>query len=271
MNLQQASRCLFARSVKNLRNGLILSGALLLLTIVTLTQHGPIADTALVLTIATIQLCQMWMKYRALYWFALADEPRRMAQFEYGLGHPPSALRCAAIEKTAGVCDAPTDTKYWLSQKPVGPTRMAEMVLESSFYTNYLADKCKGIFWWIGITGTVIALIVIVAAYELRDTTRTSDLTAHIIVLVFVFFLTGDFWSFYLQYRDLADAAQRSHEQAFELLRRGIITENDALELAMTYNTAVAQSPPVFSFLHKRYKDQIEVLFKRNFGTLMGL
>jgi hypothetical protein len=271
MNLQQASRCLFARSERNLRYGLILSGLLLVLTIVTLTQHGPITDTALVLTIAITQLGQMWMKYRALYWFALADEPRRMAQFEYGLGHPPSALRCAAIEREAGLCDTPTDPAYWLSQKPVGPVRMVEMVLESSFYTNYLASKCQGIFRWIGITGTLVSTIVLVGAYELRDAKHTSDLVSHIIVLIFVFFLTGDFWSFYLQYRDLADASQRSHEQAFELLRRGVIGENDALELAMTYNTAVAQSPPVFTFLHKRYKDQIEVLFKRSFGSLIGL
>ena len=271
MNLQQASRCLFARSERNLRYGLLLSLLLLALTIVTLTQHGPIVDTVLVLSIATIQICQMWMNYRALYWFALADEPRRMDQFENGLGHPPSPIRCAQIERSAGICDAPCDPKYWLSQKPVGPRRMIEMVLESAFYTNYLASKCKEVFRWTGIIGLFCSSAAIVAAYELRHSANVSDLVSHILVLILVFFLSGDFWLLFLQYRDLAEAARMSHEQAYELARKEVVTENEAIELAMTYNTAVAQSPPVFSYLHKKYKDEIDILFKRNFSTLMGL
>src|SRR5438309_753374 len=102
MNLYQASRCYFEKSQRALIASLVLSGVLLLLSILALRPSGEVEDALLILAIAFTQLTQMWLKYRALYWADKADAPRRMDQLESGLGIEPSPYRCAMIEEEIG-------------------------------------------------------------------------------------------------------------------------------------------------------------------------
>jgi hypothetical protein len=272
MNLRQASGWFFKRSSRCLTVGLWLSVCLVGLTIAALRYHGALIDAALITVIATLQVIQMFLKYRSRYWFARGDEPRRMEQFRSGLGLPPSADRCAAIEQSTGPCNEPIRDDYWLSKKPAGNTRMVEMVLESSYSTRFYAQKCQNLFWLIGVGGFALSMIAIVVAYLLRNVTKTSDFISHVILAIFVFFLTGDFWIICAEYRDLMRAANDSHLQAFHLLEKtGNISEAEALETAMNYDTAVAQAPPLLSSLYHKHQPQVDEIFKRNFSMLLGI
>lgn len=272
MNLYQASRWFFSRSERCMKWSLYLGVLILGLTVVGLTGLSPVEDAFLILSVAMIQVSQMWMKYRSLYWFGKGDEPRRMEQFRSGLGLAPSRERCAAIELITGECNEPTKADYWLSRKPAGPLRMTEMILESSFSTKYYAQKCLVHFWTIGAIGLGVCVAAIVTAFELRKLDQTSDLTAHIIITIFIFFLTGDFWILGSQYKDLKVSANDSHLQAVSLLETGAqITEIRASELAMSYNTAVAQAPPLLSGFYKKRQPEVDAVFKRNYATLLGI
>jgi hypothetical protein len=272
MNLYQASRWFFKRSEKCMKLSLILSGLLLVLTVIGLTHLNQIWETILILGVAAIQVWQMWMKYRSLYWFGKGDEPRRMDQFRSGLGLEPSRERCAAIEIITGECNDPIRNDYWCSIKPAGPVRMTEMILESSFSTRYYARKCLVRFWAIGVIGLVLCIAAIVIAFQLREVEKTSDLTSHIIITIFIFFLTGDFWILGSQYKDLRSSANDSHLQASGLLEAGVqISETQALELAMSYNTAVAQAPPLLSGLYKKHQPEVDMIFKRHYADLLGV
>jgi hypothetical protein len=271
MNLYQASQWFFLKSQRCLKRSLWLGGSLLLLSLVALKPIEPITDTVLILSIAALGVWQMWTKYRALYWFARGDEPRRMDQFRVGLGLSPSEERCASIEQITGLCNEPINEYYWLSTKQPGPPRMVEMILESSFYTKYLATRCRNLLWSIGAVGLILCVVVIVAAYQLRDVRQTSELISHIILTVFIFFLTGDFWILGKQYEDLFEAADDSHRRAFELAKRGNASMPEALELAMSYNSSVAQSPPLFSGVHSKSSARQDELFRRHYGVLIGL
>jgi hypothetical protein len=271
VNLYQASNWFFTKSESSVKRSLWLSGILLLLALLALTPLSPVYDTVLVLVIVTFGVWQMWSKYHALYWFAKGDEPRRMEQFRAGLGHLPSVERCASIEQITGQCNLPINEHYWASNKPVGSERMVEMILESSFYTRALAAKCRDLLRTIGTTGLVACIAVIVAAYQLREVKRSSELISHIILTVFIFFLTGDFWILSYQYNDLFQSADDSHRQAVELAKGGNASSSDVLELAMSYNSAIAQSPPLFSGFHQKSQVKQNDLFKRHYGALLGL
>jgi hypothetical protein len=214
----------------------------------------------------------MWMKYRSLYWFGKGDEPRRMEQFRLGLGLAPSRERCAAIEIITGECKEPVKDNYWFSIKPAGSIRMTEMILESSFSTKYYARECSIYFWTIGVLGLVVCIAAIITAFQLRAVDQTSDLTSHIILTIFIFFLTGDFWILGFQYKDLKSSANDSHLQAVGLLESGVqITDAQSLELAMSYNIAVAQAPPLLSGFYKKRQPEVDAIFKRHYADLLGI
>jgi hypothetical protein len=272
MNLYQASQIFFSRSSTSLKRGLWLSAILMLLTAIALKRYSILADTCLITLIALLQVSQMWLKYRATYWYGRGDEPRRMEQFRSGLGLLPSAEKCAAIEQLIGPCTEPIKNDYWFSVKPPGAVRMVEMILESSFSTRFYAGKCRKLFWTIGGVGVVLCVVAIVIAYQLRDVAKPSNFAVQIVLTIFVFFLTGDFWILGAAYGDLTSAADEAHLRAFHLLERGGgISEAEALEAAMNYNTATAQSPPLLSGLYRKNQDQVDVLFKRHFGNLLNL
>jgi hypothetical protein len=271
MNLYQASCWYFDRSQTALKSGLVLSFVLLALTVVTFVPCSSIQDSILIVLIAITQVLQMWLKYRAFYWLGKADEPRRMFQLQSGLGVEPSAEKCLRIEEEVGKCDKPIDPNYWVSRKPQSPVRMVEMLLESSYYTRSLACKCRNLFYGIGAFGLMLSVIALVSAYRMSSAGKSTDLIAHIVITVFVFFLTGDFWIVGFLYDDLRTAADESHKYAFQLLQKREITPDEALEVVMDYNTAVVQAPPLLSSKHLKSKDDLDVLFRRSYGKLLGV
>ena len=272
MNLYQASRILFARSARALYGSLCLSLVLLGATIWTLHPHDEQAETILVTAMAVIQVTQVWLKYRSLYWYSKGDEPRRMDQFRSGFGKSPSAEKCASIEQLTGPCLNPIDDTYWFSKKTTGARRMTEMILESSFSTRFYAGKCQQIFLGVGVAGSLLCVLALFVAFQLRGNVHASAFLAHVLVAVFVFFLTGDFWILGAQYRDLREAANEAHTQAFALLDKGCdISESDAMEIAMNYNTATAQSPPLIGLLYRWCQTKVDAAFLRHYNKLLGL
>ncbi len=271
MNLYQASRCYFERSQRALLTSLLLSVILLLLTLLALIPSTGFEDAILVSAIACTQLLQMWLRYRALYWVGRADTPRRMDQLQSGLGLQPSPEKCARIEDEIGKCDSPVNPGYWRSQQPTGPRRMIEMILESSFYTRSLAAKCQAFFFGIGSIGLALAAVALIVSYRVRNAGQPNELISHVVLTVLIFFLTGDFWNAGLLYRDLREAADESHKQAFVLLREGRFTQEAALEIALDYNTAVVQAPPLLTFRYLRTREATDEAFVRNYGQLLGL
>jgi hypothetical protein len=271
MNLYQASRCYFGKSQKALKYSLILSFVLLLLTIVAMRPFGGTVDAILIVLIASTQLLQMSLKYSSLYWAGKADIPRRMDQLLSGLGMEPSAEKCASFEEEIGKCEEPINPRYWRSIKGPGPKRMIEMILESSFYTRSLAAKCRNLFFVIGSVGLSLAAAALIISYGMRDTDKPNEFISHVVVTVLIFFLTGDFWNIGFLYRDLSQAANECHKQAYALLKVENITHEIALELALDYNTSVVQAPPLLSSKYFQTRDATDEVFVRCYGQLLGL
>jgi hypothetical protein len=194
-----------------------------------------------------------------------------MDQLLNGLGIQPSPERCASIEEEIGKCDEPIDPNYWRSKHPRGPRRMIEMILESSFYTRSLAAKCRSLFFLVGSVGLTLAAIALIVSYRLRSADKPTEFIPHVVLTVLIFFLTGDFWNIGLLYGDLHQAADESHKQAYLLLKVGNFTPEIALEIALDYNTAVVQAPPLLSFKYLQSRDATDETFVRNYGQLLGL
>lgn len=145
------------------------------------------------------------------------------------------------------------------------------MILESSFYTRSLAAKCRNLFFLIGSAGLALAATALIVSYRMRSTDKPNEFISHVVLTVLTFFLTGDFWNIGLLYDDLHEAADDSHKQAYLLLKVGNFMPEIALEIALDYNTAVVQAPPLLSFKYLSSRDATDEAFIRNYGQLLGL
>jgi hypothetical protein len=148
---------------------------------------------------------------------------------------------------------------------------MVEMILESSFYTRSLATQCRNLFFAIGLIGLALTTTALVVSYRMRSADKPNEFIAHVVLTVLIFFLTGDFWTVGLLYRDLRQAADESHREAYVLLKAGNITDGAALEVALDYNTAVVQAPPLLSYRYLKTRDATDEVFVRNYGKLLEL
>jgi hypothetical protein len=123
----------------------------------------------------------------------------------------------------------------------------------------------------VGSVGLALAAIALIVSYRMRSADKPNEFISHVVLTVLVFFLTGDFWNIGFLYGDLRQAADESHKQAYLLLKVGKFTSEIALEIALDYNTAVVQAPPLLSFKYMRSRDATDEAFVRNYGQLLGL
>lgn len=272
MNLYQASQIYFVKSQRAMMFSLIVSLLLLCVSLVSLRSLSDKQDAILILVVIVLQVIQMYFKYQTLSWAGKADIPRRMHQLQNGLNMHPSMESCARIEEEVGICDALDVLDYWLSEKMPGPERMIEMILESSFYTRAIAAKCRNYFIVFSAAGLMIVAGFIIYEFRTNISIGQNGLAVRFVLMILVFFLSGDFWGIGLLYNDLSKAADASHKKACSILevKQGNNYEL-ALEIALDYNTAVVQGPPLLSWTYKNGKDEMSKNFKRNYGKLLGI
>ena len=256
MNFFEASGCLFRRILRCYWLSLGLGMTLYVLTVGSLFVHQELGDAVLIAIILVLQICQVTFKYRMLYWYGLADQTRRMDQLQEGLGMEPDPLAAAAIRSHTGLCNSVKAPDYWFTTQPKGPRRLIEMVEESAFYTQADAEACSMLFATVGVTGLALCLLSLLIAVRVGTQGAIGEIAAHVIVASLGFFLASDFVMLALQYRDLKTAATESLRSASERLEKDITLEG-SLELAMTYNSALAQSPPLLPTVHFRKKDNL--------------
>jgi hypothetical protein len=256
MNFSEASGCLFRRSLRCYWLSLGLGMTLYALTVGSLFVHQELADAVLIAVILILQIGQVTAKYRMLYWYGLADQTRRMDQLQEGLGMEPDPLAAATIRSHTGLCKSAKVAGYWFTTQPKGPRRLIEMVEESAFYTQANAGACSTLFATVGAIGLALCLLSLLITVRVGAKGATGEIAAHVIVASLGFFLASDFVMLALQYRDLKTAAGESLRSASERLEKPITLEG-SLELAMTYNSALAQSPPLLPTVHFRKRDSL--------------
>lgn len=255
MLLQIAAGKLYGKSLwfYKLSMGLIL--VLYALTIISFVVHGPVGDAVLLVLILGLQVAQTIIKYRAVTWYGRGETARRMDQLEEGLGTVPKALAVQRIRSWVGLCEGTRDSTYWYTNAPVGPRRLVEMIEEASFYTMTYADACWQYFCGFAVVGSILCVVFMTIAVRVGMNTEKDEFWSHVVVASLSVFLAGDIVAMALQYRDLANAAREALQAASDSANCDVVELERSLEVAMEYNSALAQAPPLPNFLHQKRRD----------------
>jgi hypothetical protein len=256
MNLVDAMSSDFAAAKRWAMLNLSIGAAIYLvsLTVIFLPTGG---EKLVAIIVLLAQIFTFFARAKMDESYGCGETIRRAAMLQDGLGIRPSALVIADL--CARVC-LPESTKppylgsYYASQSEIGPKRLAEILLESAFWTKNLSRKTEKIMWWVIAVSTIV-IVSTAIAFLLWGShgTRLEDI-AKILLISLGFWTVGDWAVLALKYRTLADSTESALSSIEKLVVSTAPDPNEALILLGEYNAALACGPVIPQMVYNHYQ-----------------
>lgn len=223
----------------------------------------PLPQAAIVLafvcTVATYAL-----RWRADAIYQTAECLRRNRLLADGLGEEADPSDLARIRSRAsqdpGAGPAPIGA-YYTSAQAIGWRRVLDNVQESAFYTHDLAtfawQACAAI-----VACTVLgAVIVMFVTQNLPMATSSVRVVGSVTLGVVTAVVGGSIADVGRAYLMLSRAAEACFERAKVLLASNDLSERDAITAMAAYEAAVANAPPIPTFVYMRMRSRLDGLW----------
>lgn len=223
---------------------------------------------------AIVGLCILFVAYGLRLWsedqHETAETMRRQAVLTEGIGWPIDRHQSSKWRDKAGkrirekFRFTPRAADYYTTEQDLSPLKMAEMTMESAFYTRLLYTRLR-VLVWVAFAGAVVmsVLALFAAGFEFTSATTDSRLVLAVsLLLPLVLSLDLLGWALRL-YRQVGSIC--AIEEEFERLTKdGTISVTDVLRLMAEYNCEVANGIPVLSWLFWRWHDDIRDQWERH-------
>ena len=227
-----------------------------------LSGIGAVASTAF-LVIAYVMRLFFEDKYDT------AETMRRQAVLCEGLDWPVSPWQKTEWERKAGsklLSRLSTDPRahgYYGSKSPPGAKRLAEMTLESEFYTRHQYLRLRHMAWTSVAISAVGVFVVLLASANQKVPDAWDLLLARAIFLAIPVVLVADFLGWALRLHRIT--AELDHVEAAldNQLDLDSPIETEVMRLVAEYNCQVITGLPMPPLLWKRWHDQIGILWGR--------
>lgn len=268
-HLNQAARLLFDKAASDWYLALALEvGAAVAATAAALLPLGDDLGLLFALPLTGLTVVAYGLRLRFDRRYDLAETMRRQSVLTEALGWPVGRVQRtrwldAAGEKVRSRAGArPRDADYYSTARPVGTARLAEMTVESAFYTWQLYRRMRrAIAWGLG------AAVALVAVAGLAGLTRTVPDEADILIARAIYaavpvVLATNAFGWHDRLGRLIEAIQRVEE---DLERRRDASEDEralVLRTVFEYNCQVVGGLPIHRRLFERWCPEIRRLWK---------
>lgn len=203
-----------------------------------------------------------------------ADKCRRLILFSDGLGEEISPNELAQVRAWAigSVLEsAPYVKPYFSSNKPPSPERLADILTESAYFTDYLACKLQFYLRILFIASLVVAITVLNLADVVSGAQQASlILTAKIVAVFITFLISGDFLLLAKKFGDLQRSASEIFSRCARLRETENISRHEVQGLADDYSVALLQSAPIPSWLYEKFRDSLNRAYRDSHGKKAG-
>jgi fatty acid desaturase len=242
---------------------------LLVAAVVGCFSVAPWVTNALALVVFAGQVAVFILHEVAAGHQALAEDIRRMAMLQDGLGFQPSPFTLARLQERIG------DFKhnepaylgpYYDSQELAGPRRLLEHTAECAFFTGGNARRMASILFVLCGAGFLAALIALVATIQFSGSDAAMQVAAKIALVIMAALGLGTYASAALSFKSLAKTADNvltASDHALEASSTAKAANTAALALFADYNCAVATAPPIPAWLYRRYQDRMNAAWRR--------
>lgn len=201
--------------------------------------------------------------------YDLAETMRRQAVMTEALGWPVGRVQLSQWRQKAGKKVRtnfklkPRDPDFYTTQKAEGAERLAEMVIESAFYTRHLYINLRAWIWrlFVGAAFFSFLLVTITLTKAIPD---SVDLVIARIVYSFVpIVLSINLFGWGLRLNRLISSICDVEEGLEELCGTSDMEVPQVMRLVAEYNCQVVSGFPIHNRLFDYWKDDINELWKQ--------
>ena len=228
----------------------------------------------IIASIATITpIAISWIRHYAAVIYAKADKCRRLMLYADGLGREIASEELASIRAWVigkRLKNAEFVPPYYLSNKPVGPNRLADIISESAFFTSQLSGKVVFFLWIVLLTSLLIVIGLLlssnlfVSTEEILQSNIISTISKSAAIVV-AFLISGDFALLIKKYADLRSVAESTFIQCVKLRNDSTPSTNQIFFVVEDYNVVLVQSPPIPALVYNRYKDELNKVYRLSY------
>lgn len=161
----------------------------------------------------------------------------------------------------------PRDPSYYATERGFGAERLAEMTIESAFYTRRLYAKVR--FWaWIMFVGAALASLFVITLLLTTAVPDSVNLVAAKAVYSFVpVVIAIDIFGWALRLGRLGSAIRSVEAGLQQLIDADNAELQEVLRWVSEYNCQVAQGIPILNWLFDRWHDEIADLWNQRVTT----
>lgn len=215
-----------------------------------------------------------WMREAASLNMLRGDKCRRLILYADGLGHdisPEDLAQARAWTLRTTPKDAPFVRPYYSSTVAPGPQRLADILVESTFFTEHLTGKLASWLWIaFGLAVTFACMILYVADLQSATSYLFTFLVAKSAAVLVSFLLAGDFLLIAKKYSDLRNEAHQSYARCARLRSENNVSADEVRAAAEDYNVAILQAPPIPVWLYRIYRDELNRIYRHSHAVTTG-
>lgn len=253
MNLVDAMSSDYSAAKRWATLNLLVGGAIYLVSVITIFLPAG-ADKPLAVVGFIAQIFTIFARAKVDDFYNCGETIRRAAMLQDGLGVQPSSLVIADL--CARLC-LPSTAKpaylgsYYASRAPVGSRRVAEILLESAFWTKNLARKTAKIMWWLVAVGTIVILCIAISFLLWGSQGTRVEEIAKALLVSLGFWTVGDWTGLAIKYSTLARSTEPVLNNADKLVESAEVNPDEALIQLGEYNAALANGPVIPNCVYK--------------------
>lgn len=198
----------------------------------------------------------------------VAETMRMRAAFIEGLGELVSQTQASKWREKAGprirqrAKQQPREADYYATKEPPSPKRLAEMTIESAFWTRTLYDKLQRLVWWgCGLSGAIFVIVTLVSLTQLFPNSVEQAIARFLYSLIPVM-ISANFLGWGLRLGRLSSNIEKTEEDLDKMKDAPNLTDAQVLRLVAEYNRQTAIGFPIHNWLFKRWHNEISDLWK---------
>ena len=267
--LNQLSRLLFDAAANKwyLAIGLeIVSG---LVAVVVGVAHFP-DDVALYVTLVGIIPLVIAYVLRLQFsdQYGVAETMRRQSILCEALDWPVDKIQMSEWKQRAGVKLRkvlklqPRDPDYYATRQPMGLGRLAEMTIESTFYTRHFYLRLKGWVWMIFVAATALLILVLVVALTNAVPKTLDMIVAQALVLLLPIVLAVDLLGWGLKLQGLTNGIREVEADLERIRKSESVDLPQVMRLVSEYNCQVVTGLPIHNLMFARWHNEIAELWQ---------
>lgn len=197
-----------------------------------------------------------------------AETMRMRAAFVEGLGEAFSPTQVSKWRDKVGrhmrqqAKNNPREADYYVTQEAPSPKRMAEMTVESAFWTRTLYGKLRRLVWWgCGVSGAIFVLVTLVTLTHLFPASIEQAIARFLYALIPVV-ISANFLGWGLKLGRLIGNLEKIEEDLDTVKDSPTLNESQVLRLVAEYNRQTANGFPIHNRLFQHWHDEIAELWK---------